>query len=496
MNHNFRPSSARAFALELHTNQPEKLVSFYEEMLGVKFYPTGYPFKRYYTQVGRFALIIGEAMGRDAATASEPGKVTLALISGREIPASERTFLLPHHRPLGDAIPERLAARLQDPDGNHIALVPSLERIIGILPGFTSASELFDSVREFSLVWMTQLVQIVRRQIEIGIDRCEMFTNGVTFLKRNLRGYTHFVAAQNGLYAVNSTSYQRILRGKFYGITIRDGELYAYQAMGEGETKSNPNGRILKITIQNDRIEKVKVVANGLDSGCHQIDFVGDDLLVVDCYNGAILQMRPGSSEEPKAYYPLGKISRAAARDQYHMNSIVGHPDGTVWVLLHHSGIERSEIIVLDKQFEIMRRFSVDAAAAHNIVFTNDRSEYLISDSLGGRVISSNGVAIDGGVGMMMVRGLSLDENLCVVGDSIFGSRPLRRFVPGRVHFFDRHTWQLKSMLTLPGAPTDIRRIDGKDFSISNYFADQVQSNNIHPQTMTEPEPIASATSR
>ncbi|MGC2697973.1 MAG: hypothetical protein WA738_19475, partial [Candidatus Angelobacter sp.] len=329
-----------------------------------------------------------------------------------------------HSRPLGNALPERLATRLQDPDGNYVALAPSLEGIVGAAPWFSTWREFRSSVKEALLLWVAQTGKHLRRRVEGWFDRCEMATNRVTFAKKDLRGYAHFMAARTGLYAVNTTSYKRVLRGRFFGITVKDGDVYAFQAMAEHEAGANKNGRIIKLTIQNDRIEKVSVVAKGLDSGCHQIDFVGEDLLVVDCYNARIIKIRPGSDEEPKSYYPLGDIDRVAARDRYHMNSIAGHPDGTLWLMLHNGGHERSEIVVLDKQFEVVRRFSVDAAAAHNIVFTNDELGYLVADSLGGRVISPKGVIIDGGVGMLMVRGLSLDENICVVGDSVFGSRP------------------------------------------------------------------------
>jgi len=498
MDRESKASIPSACAVELHSNQPEKLVQFYEQTLGVKFRSTAYPFRRYSARLGRFALIIGDARGRDADTASEPGKITLALMSPGEISPDERKFFLPHSRPLGSALPERLATRLQDPDGNYVALAPSLEGVVGVVPWFSTWREFRSSVKEALLLWIAQTGKHLRRRIEGWIDRCEMATNRVTFTRRDLRGYTHFIAARTGLYAINPTSYKRVLRGRFFGITVKDGDVYAFQAIGEHEAGSNKNGRIVKLTIRNDRVEKVRVVAKGLDSGCHQIDFIGEDLLVVDCYNGSIVKIRPDSDEEPKSYYPLGNMSRVEARDKYHMNSIAGHPDGTLWLMLHNGGNERSEIVVLDRQFEVVRRFSVDAAAAHNIVFTNDESEYLIADSLGGRVLSRKGVIIDGGVGMLMVRGLSLDENTCVVGDSVFGSRPFRRFVPGRVHFFDRSTWKLQKTLSVPGAPTDIRRIDGKDMSISNFFAAQAQATAkapVSPESIAEPEPMVSAAS-
>jgi hypothetical protein len=46
--------------------------------------------------------------------------------------------------------------------------------------------------------------------------------------------------------------------------------------------------------------------------------------------------------------------------------------------------------------------------------------------------------------------------------------------VPGAIHFYDRATWTRQASLRLPAAPTDVRRIDGQDFSLSNYLASQI----------------------
>jgi hypothetical protein len=131
-------------------------------------------------------------------------------------------------------------------------------------------------------------------------------------------------------------------------------------------------------------------------------------------------------------------------------------------------------VIVLNGDYEIVRRFTVAAGAAHNITFTNDESQYLIADSAAGRVISKEFPVIHGD--MMMTRGVSLDNEICVVGDSFFSTRPFRRYVPGRVHFFDRMSWARKSSVLMPGAPTEIRRIDGHDLSITNFIRAQTNT--------------------
>jgi hypothetical protein len=49
-----------------------------------------------------------------------------------------------------------------------------------------------------------------------------------------------------------------------------------------------------------------------------------------------------------------------------------------------------------------------------------------------------------------------------------FTARAFRQFVPGGVHFFDTRTWVRTHTVTLPAAPTEVRRMDGRDASLSN----------------------------
>ena len=109
---------------------------------------------------------------------------------------------------------------------------------------------------------------------------------------------------------------------------------------------------------------------------------------MADCHNGRILKTKPGS-QAFEAFHPLGQLTREEAWTEYHMNSMAAHPNGTLWVLLHNSLKKPSEIVVVNSEFEIVRRFELSAGAAHNIVFTNDELEYLVADSYGGRILSA-----------------------------------------------------------------------------------------------------------
>ena len=469
------------FGMEMHSKDPERLAAFYEDLLKVKFLRTAYPFPRYVTYLGRFALIIGDAVGGDSDSESEPGKITLALLTtaAAQVPSAARSYFVQPSQLHAGMVPGRYAPRLRDPDGNYLALASSMENLSRQGPPVPSWRELADSIRAFGLNRLRTYGMRARKRRDLWRDRYEYSRGHVAIQSRALDGYTHLVASREGLFAINTTAWKQLVRGRFFGVTVRDANIYCFQGCGTsdaGPTYDGPaRGRLIRLGTRNNRICDAAVLIEGLDDGCHQIDFVGDDLLIVDCYNGRILKtnLESGAYE---ACYPLGRMSRAVARDEYHMNSIAAHPDGSLWLLLHNSNRKRSEIAVLNSSFELIRRFELNAGCAHNIVFTNDALQYLIADSAGGRILSASGPVVEGN--MMMTRGLALDETTAAIGESFFSTRPFRRYVPGRVHFHDRRTWKHMATVELPAAPTEIRRIDGKDFSLSNYALRQYAGGN------------------
>jgi hypothetical protein len=462
-----------AFALEVHCEAPARLVAFYENLLGVKFSATTYPFPRYLATLGGLAFIISGSSDKNASTDSAPGTITLVLLSSKAgtIPA-DPYFIYPQ-RPLAARFPARYADRVRDPEGNYVALAQPLKFSQVRMPLVSSWKGLATSIWDFA-IWTLEKYRIqtgVRWTVAIGAYAYA--TNHVDIVDRCVNGYTHLMASRQGIFAVNRTSYKQLIRGRFFGLTIKDGDAYCFQACGKfpdlhapPARANQPKGRVLRIRIERNRITDVTVIVRGLDDGCHQIEFVGDDLFIVDCCNGALLKLSPNSTE-CKAYYPLGRFSRLIAGETYHMNSVAGHVDGSIWLLLHKCNKAPSEIVVLNKNLEIARRFEVDAGSAHNIVFTNDELEYLVADSFGGRIVSAAGPVVDGL--STMPRGISLDDTTCVFGESFFETRLFRQYVPGRIHFADRQSWKIRSTLDVPAAPTEIKRVDGKDFAVTNF---------------------------
>ena len=472
------------FYLEIPSEQPENMAQFYCDALSIKFYKTTYPFPHYRATLGEVALIISKPVRLNNGSMSGAGKVTLGVMTRNHPSADGERWFLPPHRPLGAFYPDRYAQRLQDPDGNYLALVTSMEEMIGRVPECRSLRDLVAHTRDYARFAFGGFKKAVRHRIDDVIDNWEYASGRVSKVREDWRGFTHVVASREGLYLVNRSHYKRVMRGAFYGVTLKDGAIYCFQSCGREEENK---GRILKISLtpDGDAVADVSVIAKGLDDGCHQIDFIGDDLFVVDCYNGKILEIRLGNPGYV-SHCPLGSITRDYARNCVHMNSLLAHPDGTIWVLLHNHNDKPSEILVLSQNFDPVRRFYIRAGAAHNIVFTNDALEYLVADSSGARIISAHGVVAE--INMMRPRGVSLDEDVCVVGDSFYSTRIFRRYVPGRVHFFDRRTWTCISTLTLPAAPTEIRRLDGNDLSLSNYVRSQARTDARYAATVSVTE--------
>lgn len=461
------PAARCVFAVELHSDHPERLVAFYERTLSVAFVATSYPWPRYVADLGHIALVISEARADGAASASEHGRVSLAMVSPPGTGAAGEDYFLVPLRPLGGLYPARHATRLRDPDGNYVALAA----MVADASGAGRAAPRYRTIIDAAVASLWRRGHDGIRRLRHQADEAVRYALPVT--RPDVGGYTYLIASRRGLFVGGRSSWKRVLRGRFFGATVKDGAIYCFQSLGQ--RGRSDTGRILKLQIEDGRLTGSRVVASGLDHECHQIDFIGNTLYVVDCANARILAVDPDSGHWT-AHYPLGRLDRHTAMSDCHMNSLAGRPDGTMWLLLHNMTRRHSEVVVLDRAFAVVRRFCVDAGGAHNIVFTNDAADYLIADSYGGRLISAQGVVIDGGDGLVVVRGISLDRDVCVVGESFFSTRDARQAGEGRIHAYDRRSWTRLWTLALPAAPTEIRRLDGCDLSISNYLAAQAPS--------------------
>src|SRR5882757_5416420 len=138
-----------ALGIEIHTTHPESLVAFYEATLNVRFERTTYPFLRYIANLHRFSLIVADACAAGGASASSSGKTILLLLTDEKSPCGEASYPLYPRRVISGMLPDRYAVRLTDPDGNYLALTPSMEQLLGRLPPVSTLPELAECIREF-----------------------------------------------------------------------------------------------------------------------------------------------------------------------------------------------------------------------------------------------------------------------------------------------------------------------------------------------------------
>lgn len=307
------------------------------------------------------------------------------------------------------------------------------------------------------------------------------YTSGtLRVVETNLSGYTHLVASRQGLFVIDRRRVTRIAYGLFYGITIEAPFVYAFECCDLPRSYTQ-RGRIVRLTIENERITASSVLANELDNGCHQIDLIDGHLCVLDTYNQRVLRMAVDGTHAEFLHPLPAADGQDWSRGYVHVNSLLEIDDG-IALLLHNGGTHTgkpSSVMFCDRDWQPQRLHTLDGAGCHNLALLEDGT-LLACGSLNGALISTQGLNIP--VSNQMTRGLSVGADEIVVGASTFSSRQNRHTRAGTVSFLKRdYTPELE--LDVPGAPTDIRRLDGQDYSLSSHVRKRRTNRTTHLST-------------
>ena len=286
----------------------------------------------------------------------------------------------------------------------------------------------------------------------------------VRLVPHDLAGMSHLVASRRGLFAVSEAGHVRIAHGSFFGLTLRGDSIFAFEACDLAGLPTR-RGRIVRLEHANDRIVEARVLVDGLDNGCHQIDFIDGHLTVLDTQNQRVLRFGAGETAY-ETLYPLARMdTRAWSRGYAHVNSLLQAEDRIL--LLLHNGFtytgKMSEVLLLDLDWKEMDRRPLPGHDCHNLVMLED-GRLISCGSAAGEIIGFDGPIAK--ISTMMTRGLSVGSDLIAVGASKFSARADRHHTPGTITFLDR-SFQPVSTLELPAAPTEIRRLDGQDLGLS-----------------------------
>lgn len=304
-----------------------------------------------------------------------------------------------------------------------------------------------------------------QERISLALARQAYARREVRLAEPDLGGMPLLVASRQGLFAADRDHGRLIAHGLFFGITLRDDVIYAFESCDRPYERSNL-GRIIRLRRHGGKIVERDVLVDGLDNGCHQIDFVGDLLCAVDTYNQRILAFAEDGSpvDIPQ---PLAFAEHDAwDRGYHHVNAILAVGDRILLML--HNGVGRSDrtsqIRVLDRNWCPMGSWDLPHGGCHDLACLPDGT-LLACGSPAGELIALDGRAQR--VSAMMTRGLAVSDREIVVGASQFSSRRERTRARGALYFLD-HTWQVTHELPLIAAPTCVMWLDRADFGCSH----------------------------
>lgn len=277
----------------------------------------------------------------------------------------------------------------------------------------------------------------------------------------DIADYTHFVASRQGLFVIGPERCDLLALGRWYGLSVRGNRLYAFNHLDKAE-KPTRQGRILCFDMANAMA--CHVVAEGLDNGCQQIDFIDGRLHVVDSHAQRLIVVPDDGTRITLT--PIRPVPRnSPVPGHVHMNSLLARGDH-IYLLLDHDGAQPSQLAVFDRQWQDQGRITLQGLGCHNIVMLED-GDMLYCASMDGWLRTTSGRVIEA-VNGLMTRGLSVGADMIAVGSSVFGKRAVRHGLPGVVSLMDRD-YRVIHKIIIPGAPTEIRRIDGQDLSLSDF---------------------------
>jgi len=308
---------------------------------------------------------------------------------------------------------------------------------------------------------LTQAEKIARALAQAAYD-----TRSVRLVPHDLTDMSHLVATRSGLFAVNEERHVLIGHGSFYGLSLRGDSVFAFEACDLAGLPTR-RGRIVALERTGNRIAAARIVVDGLDNGCHQIDFIDGRLAILDSQRQRVLLLTPGEAA-PEPVYPLGVLAeRAWSKGYVHINSVVQIGDH-ILLLLHNGAAytgRPSEVAAFDLCWREIGRWQLPGDGCHNLVVLED-GRVLSCGSVAGEIIDRDGALAK--LSDRMTRGLSVDARTIAVGASKFSARRGRETTAGAVMFLDRG-YQVGSTIELPGAPTEIRRLDGCDLGLSSF---------------------------
>ncbi len=270
-----------------------------------------------------------------------------------------------------------------------------------------------------------------------------------------------------GLLLWNGSGYRKLVPGPTFGLTLRGGTAYVFQQTGHF-------GRVLAVRDWSAGMG-VTPVLWGLSRSIHQIDFVDDELFVVDTLRNRVRVYRlpeAGRVLHASEFVRELRVDRKAPPDHYHLNSVYRHGD-LLYLMAHNHTVKtgrKSEILVYDAAtFAPVRTIPTDGTCCHNVF--HDPAGLVFCRSLERTVAlgDKDVFRVEG-----LTRGLAVDANHVLVGVTTIAADPVRRDNDkSSVEVLTRGFTRLGGITTPSCQLRDVRLLTG-DLAMSNPPAAQV----------------------
>lgn len=295
-----------------------------------------------------------------------------------------------------------------------------------------------------------------------------MKLNNSNFASFDIDGYIppiEFLVSttSNGLLYFNGRSFIKILDISLcYGITKHNDDWWV-------AAQDNEKGKILSFNIRDQKGYNLRVRIDGLSKAIHQIDFVGNELVIADTLKNRILTFRSPFSDKILGFKDFASWLTPAKLNG-HMNSIYA-TDSRMYVLAHNQTYKtgsKSDILVFDRHFNRINEEDVatNCSSAHN--FYKDECRELICDSEEGTLLCNNKVVFKCDE-KSFTRGLSVAHDYILVGSSgISPIRNKRNHRTGYIYVLDSIFNKIGKIGIDKTQIMDIRRIDAPDMGLSN----------------------------
>lgn len=306
--------------------------------------------------------------------------------------------------------------------------------------------------------------EAARERISLALARQAYARREVRLVEPEIGALPLLVASRQGLFVADRNEARLIVNGLFFGLTLRDDLIYAFESCDLPHA-STRLGRIIRLRRRGGRIVERDIFVEGLDNGCHQIDFIGDRLCVLDTYNQRVLAF--GSDGDPVDIpQPLAPAGQGDWAGGYsHANAILA-VGNRILLMLHNGGEasgRTSQILALDENWLRIDAWDVPYGGCHDLACLPNGT-LLACGSPAGALIALDGRAKR--ISSLMTRGLAASDREIVVGASQFSTRRARIGAGGSLHFLDP-SWQVTHELQLIAAPTCVMWLDRDDYGCS-----------------------------